>query len=1643
MTTTSVLVTALPWSRADDAPHHLTAFVTHKLVPESPDATVAAFPATADWGAVVTAGRFELVTSAGGAPLPLTVVGGADAAAWRAAVPPSTPVAGFPAPVLSDATVTSLPAHRLSDEAVDLHLMSLTAAPTTRPGVVGSPVLEGTFQHLAETHRALRELLVLAGERAERSTRLAARRLAEAQATLGAFGGRDRTYPREDLTTRSAIEVLLDDAEGDARVTAMLDDMLAAGGVTDDPHLQVLLDAHATRRYYQRSEAATAYRPEPLPDAAPPRPTPPVPDVHARLASFGSTPALLRRLGLAVDLRLADVAVLDGVTWVAVRFVPPEGAEVTMLAPPRTRVVVDGDVFRARSSSAWVAGALPLGDEAYVVLDLDPDAAGLKLEQHLRDLPRAVATEVNGDPATSAPGSLRATGFAIARSDRVAATRERLERAEGLTTPADGPGVVGPELDYDDLVRGVRLEVWDDATRTWHSLHRRRVDATADPGDGTPAVPVLADEPDVGFLQQSGLNRVPGDDTNPYYLHEVVAGWDGWSLSAPRPGRVVVHEDGEERVLEAPPDEPATGVHVRTRVDPGTLPALRYGRSYAFRMVGVDLGGASVRADRPARRAGGRPVLADEAAAAHLERLRRVYAARDGAGLVAAVRDRVLAALPGEDAEPDWFADAARLGEERQRFRRPVREGLGRLGGFARPGRRGDADATAAERVRAWVPAVARTGDLEIDLAVAERLERTARDRLGVGTGPTTVPGPGTALTGAQAGAAFRDVARATRRLAEQSPTWRVRPQLGVDAATFAEVAGWPGGPGGVPEPEVARRPTVTVPRPYLRWEPVLPPSLVARTALGTGEQLSRLVVRTGLAPTSPDAAPTSERHLVPPKATQLECETAGLFDRAMGSTDPAEHRAAYAIALRERGTLLDRYVPDLDAPGAVVEQPGIALLARPGADPATLVTLDQIAAQRDTPLGEGQYVVHDVDQLTLPYLADPFAAGVALVFYDAGAPHVLPEPRVLQAVVLPFEGEWPRVRPFRLVLEPAVAAAPGAEPALGARLDGTTIRVALPAGEQVRLALSSSVRRADLAKLGLWRSHLASTIDPDGDGTATPADVVAAAVLLRAAESGWTWWLTPSVDVRLVHAVPAPVRAPEILALRVAMRPPGLTVAQLAGVVDVHGSSTDRLTVRAAWTEEVDDVAAPGPATVRRDDVVVSSAVAERERFGLLTLIDFLPFGPGADALALSEGGLGMHRALQTFPDTHHRRVTYTPSGTTRFRELFTAEDLPGDDDPTLAGAPVELVVPSAARPTAPDLVDAVPLLRWEETTEPEQPFGLRRTRRSGVRVWLRRPWYSSGDGELLGVVLSTTGTEPERTISLWGRDPVYLGAPTGSALTPPLVEVGHLVLEAVGGAVVDRAARPVLPAATVPLVDLPAGEGGPALGRVLAYRPEYHPGRGQWFVDVALDDGPALWPFVRLAVARYQPDSIAGCHLSPVGLTSWVQPLPTRTATVNRPDEARVRVTVSGAVAFLRGLRRDGGDEQVPVELDADTPTGATALVDQVLARSRTVHATVQVLPDGATDLEWRTVSSRRLPVVGVGPSGSYRVTWSADLALPHPGARDVPLELRTPGSQPRWRVLVEERELLDADPVDEPNLTGTPTRTSRVVYADAIPL
>jgi hypothetical protein len=249
-------------------------------------------------------------------------------------------------------------------------------------------------------------------------------------------------------------------------------------------------------------------------------------------------------------------------------------------------------------------------------------------------------------------------------------------------------------------------------------------------------------------------------------------------------------------------------------------------------------------------------------------------------------------------------------------------------------------------------------------------------------------------------------------------------------------------------------------------------------------------------------------------------------------------------------------------------------------------------------------------------------------------------------------------------------------------------------------------------------------------------------------------------------------------------------------------------------------------------------------------------------------------------------------------------------------------------------------------------------------------------------------------------------------------------LVLAAVTGEVVNpRPGRPVTPLSPALLVD---AAGTPKV-QVLGYRPEYHPGSKRWFVDVALDPGDSLWPFVRLAVARYQPDSLEDHTLSPVVIADWVQPLPERVATANRRTDDTVRITVTGPIGLTRLGHATVGNR------------GAVAGPDALLRESREVFATLQEAPaDGESDLEWHDRTRMRLPLAGfVGA----RATWSEELSLPTAVPLATPRSF-DPSEPGRWRVLVEEYEYFNADPADGPK-EGTPDRAQRLVYADTFAL
>ena len=1029
MATEHFHVVALPHSRAADAEFHVSLLIAPDLTPDKSVARLNSFTHFPHWPKVLRDASEIVLSDQTGVIACKPRVEILDFDLWHAVFPTKTPVRRRNLPDWSDRYWRTFPAAEIHDTAKLFHVMAMFTDPVSPPAPSAHPLTE----------------------------------------MLGRLGvGSHRERYDESQFTRQFDEIL---GEGGQRMSLAAIEKLTES--QEDPLMRIAIQLHRVRRFYERPENQAAYQERPDDGATPVPPPRPDPDFHERCALLADHPGLQRRLGLVVDLVVDDPNRLADSQWLAATIVPR--GDTGAARSPRTRCAVSGDdLVTVPAGDDWHEGRLRLGDvERYSVLDLDPDGSALKLERFLWTLPRLRAVERNGDPVHAAPAALRSLGFTVVRRQRAVDTQQKMSRQLQLGTQLSG--TTPPLLTTEDVMQGLRVEVWDDTVKSWYSLHRRLVTAEVlDLGV------VATDVPEDGFIQGTTATENGDVAKSPVHVHEGVFGWEGWSLAAPKPGKRVRHQDGDEIVEDPDTDpDPVTPVVIHTRVEPGTLPRLRYGRSYAFRAWGVDLAG-NVR-PHPIGPPPPPPAAVVAAVASAASSLSAVTAPPKG--LVPLLRGETAAAV--------------------------LQRGL-----IARE------EATEGTSVED----LTLIGDRRIEQVVLQRLA-VRRDGL-VSEGRTVV----SVDRASQVTRRFGDV------VADQEQPFLV-PSASIDADMLAHAIGIPApvGSTGVGTAVVsAAIATVSPLRPFLRWDPVEPPAMVSRHAYTAGESLRQVVMRSGVtqdletleitvvAPADYAAGfpqygyrATAERHLVPPKTSQSASELHGAFDDAIGSTDPADHTRLLAVALRESGTLFDVDLVRLDDPTQRDPQPGIELANDPTVPPSELATRTLPIPQGEAPV-PGQYIIHDVDQLRLPYLPDVIGRGISLVFPEAGRDRQLGALFGTEGFTAKWEGDWPERDPFRLVLH-------GTDHLEG-RLDDTVLSIGLPPGDVQKFRLSSSLDRADLALLGLWRM-LPEAIRQD--------ETVA-----EAAADGWLWWLTPFEDVTLVHAVPRPLEAP---------RPTAMTALRLA----------------------------------------------------------------------------------------------------------------------------------------------------------------------------------------------------------------------------------------------------------------------------------------------------------------------------------------------------------------------------------------------------------------------------------------------------------------------------------------------------------------
>jgi hypothetical protein len=831
----------------------------------------------------------------------------------------------------------------------------------------------------------------------------------------------------------------------------------------------------------------------------------------------------------------------------------------------------------------------------------------------------------------------------------------------------------------------------------------------------------------------------------------------------------------------------------------------------------------------------------------------------------------------------------------------------------------------------------------------------------------------------------------------------------------------------------------------YLRYEPVAAPVILLRDAEGVsspGSAIDRLVIRTfNDDPTKDGSAADltgSERHIVPPRTSVELGERLGMFDDGAGRLR-ADAATYDLIRQRDEGKFNTQIVPGQTQPMPIEAAAQASIPYLPD-------VLARGAALRDLP-GAGNGTAGN---------ADPGASANPIAY----PPLEDANPRPGSVTLVDFAGaeDWTKARPFRLVLADGAGA-----PAWDAAARALTIY--LPKAMTGIVPLSSFIVPADLRLMGVWQwireyfDALARTTPISEDlWPGSDADVLTH-IIQRAVEGGH-WMLTPPHLLTLVHAVQQPIGHPHFTQVDV-QHPFGQTSdsklqsenmsgptsdvalatlsswrtlkaidAYLIGGLRVHGASTAKIDLLAEWDDPIDDGITPPTRSHQQthaDEIplqgldegyltVTTGASTTRAVGYYAPAHDLICFVRKGDILSATLNGVAIFEDAAPrhhFNDTRHHRVTYVAVATSRFRDYFTPTLNPADSASpprvfTRASQPVQVDIPASARPDAPKVLYVVPTFGWER----QSSTNLKRSIRfgGGLRVYMDRPWYSSGDGELLGVVLYNEALPINREawkphITQWGLDPVWDAAPLWSLPAPenfPLSVAQEYGLS----------------------LEEPTPPGTQGKGRVSAAGHDVRFDGTYWYCDITVETyGDDYSPFIRLALARYQPHALDDAKLSRVVLADFAQFLPDRSllVTADPYHPRRLRVTISGPVPL--GPR--------PVYPDfpplRNPPTKPTQVVITVQERD----------PAIAGDLGWREAAAGTASISvetdGQFATEKYLALWSGSVQF-----AEAP-------RQGQFRLLIREYEYISADwAIVHPGGEALPPWSEapgRLIYAETV--
>lgn len=319
-------------------------------------------------------------------------------------------------------------------------------------------------------------------------------------------------------------------------------------------------------------------------------------DFHQIVSSTNQYHGLLRKLGLVLDFilpedKMPDVAMTERIR-VCLKWVPTTAAvsgvkvktlddtrpfTVTRLEPQTAFRPVNQD-----ASTPVIDGYLELADR-FRLMQIDVDGAGIKTKNFAQSLVtmRGAATR-EPEPRVGAP-ALQTGGIMLVEPKRASMLSKAIDRSGKLFDAETAGGDV--ELFQEDLIRGYHTDILDVDKNEWQSLCRR--DGLIDLVDTFDDVAVENEE---GPVRLGVTQAADGENPDVVKLYEGIFAWNGWSLSAPPPGRGVPVDDDASQAEDLSNKAPiGMTFQANFTVRKGSLPSLRYGRTYRMRVRVCDL----------------------------------------------------------------------------------------------------------------------------------------------------------------------------------------------------------------------------------------------------------------------------------------------------------------------------------------------------------------------------------------------------------------------------------------------------------------------------------------------------------------------------------------------------------------------------------------------------------------------------------------------------------------------------------------------------------------------------------------------------------------------------------------------------------------------------------------------------------------------------------------------------------------------------------------------------------------------------------------------------------------------------------------------------------------------------------------------